>query len=228
MPKERAQKVIAAAGLMSRRHAEEAIRAGRVALNGEVFTDLGRTLDPSCEHLTLDGVPVKRPERKRLFLFHKPRGVVTTKDDPEGRPTVMDFFRDLPGLNPVGRLDFDSEGLLLMTDDGDLLLKMTHPRYGVRKVYEVDVEGKGPRDFKKRLVESVELSDGPGKFDELEEVQSGTRYRVTVSEGRNRFVRRMFGALGLSVVRLIRIRMGEYELGGLKPGERQEVDSPWV
>ena len=225
MAKERAQKIIAAAGLMSRRHAEEAIRAGRVALNGEVFTDLGRVLDLEVDQLTLDGVPVQKPERKRVFLFHKPRGVVTTKDDPEGRPTVMDFFRDLPGLNPVGRLDFDSEGLLLMTDDGDLLLKLTHPRYGVRKVYEVEIEGKVPRDYRQRLLESVELSDGPGKFDELEELQSGRRYLVTVSEGRNRFVRRMFGALGLAVVRLIRVRMGEYELGTLKPGERREVES---
>jgi len=226
MAKERAQKIIAAAGRMSRRHAEEAIRAGRVALNGEVFNDLGRVLDPEVDLLSLDGVPVKKPDRRRLFLFHKPRGVVTTKNDPEGRPTVMDFFRDLPGLNPVGRLDFDSEGLLLMTDDGDLLLKLTHPRYGVRKVYEVDVEGKGPRDFLKCLVESVELSDGPGKFDGIEELLPGTRFRVTVSEGRNRFVRRMFGALGMSVVRLIRVRMGDYELGTLKPGERREVGSP--
>jgi 23S rRNA pseudouridine2605 synthase len=225
MAKERAQKIIAAAGLMSRRHAEEAIRAGRVALNGEVFTDLGRVLDPETDQLTLDGAPVRKPERKRVFLFHKPRGVVTTKDDPEGRPTVMDFFRDLPGLNPVGRLDFDSEGLLLMTDDGDLLLQLTHPRYGVRKVYEVEVQGKVPRDYRKLLLESVELSDGPGKFDDLEELQSGKRYRVTVSEGRNRFVRRMFGALGLAVIRLIRIRMGDYELGSLKPGERREVES---
>ena len=225
MAKERAQKIIAAAGLMSRRHAEEAIRAGRVALNGEVFTDLGRVLDPETDQLTLDGAPVRKPERKRVFLFHKPRGVVTTKDDPEGRPTVMDFFRDLPGLNPVGRLDFDSEGLLLMTDDGDLLLQLTHPRYGVRKVYEVEIQGKVPRDYRKRLLESVELSDGPGKFDELEELQSGKRYRVTVSEGRNRFVRRMFGALGLAVIRLIRVRMGDYELGTLKPGERREVET---
>jgi 23S rRNA pseudouridine2605 synthase len=225
MAKERAQKIIAAAGLMSRRKAEEAIAAGRVALNGEVFTDLGRTLDLERDVLTLDGLPVKKPEVKRTFLFHKPRGVMTTKDDPEGRPTIMDFFRDEPGLNPVGRLDFDSEGLLLLTHDGDLLLKLTHPRYGILKVYEVELEGKGMQGFHSALLSSVELSDGPGKFDQLEELprRNGNRaFRVSVSEGRNRFVRRMFGAVGFSVVRLIRVRMGEFELGTLKPGERRE------
>ncbi len=223
LAKERAQKIIAAAGLMSRRHAEDAIRGGRVALNGEVFTDLGRTLDPDTDLLTLDGNPVRRTGKKLLFLFHKPRGVVTTKDDPEGRPTVMDFFRDHPGLNPVGRLDFDSEGLLLLTNDGDMLLKLTHPRYGVEKVYEVELEGKGQSGFARKLLEGVELSDGSGKFDVLEELRSSKHYRVTVSEGRNRFVRRMFGAVGFQVVRLIRIRMGAYELSGLKAGERREV-----
>jgi 23S rRNA pseudouridine2605 synthase len=224
MPKERAQKIIAAAGLLSRRHAEEAIRSGRVALNGEVFTDLGRTLDPEIEMLTLDGLPVRKPARTRLFLFHKPRGIVTTKQDPEGRPTVMDYFRDLTGLNPVGRLDFDSEGLLLMTDDGDLLLRLTHPRFGVSKVYDVEVQGKGEVGFRQRLLEAIELSDGPGRFDSLEELDTGKSFRVRVSEGRNRFVRRMFAAVGFTVTRLVRIRMGEYSLGDLKPGERREVE----
>ena len=220
MKPERAQKLIAESGLMSRRKAEIAIQEGRVAVNGEVFTDLERDV------LTVDGVAVARPVEKRTFLFHKPRGVVTTKSDPEGRPTVMDYFRDVPGVNPVGRLDFDSEGLLLLSEDGELLLKLTHPRYGVQKVYEVEVEGKGIKGFEKTLCESVELSDGPGRFDLLEVLERGKRFKVTVSEGRNRFVRRMFGAVGFSVVRLIRTRMGEYELGALKPGERFEVKVP--
>ncbi len=208
---------------MSRRKAESAILEGRVSINGEVFTDLGRKVDPANDLLAVDGVPVFRPLIKRTFLFHKPRGIVTTKFDPEGRPTVMDYFKGLPSVNPVGRLDFDSEGLLLMSEDGDLLLKLTHPRYGVQKVYEVEVEGKGINDFESKLCTEVELSDGPGKFDSLERLMGHQRYRVTVSEGRNRFVRRMFGAVGLSVVRLVRVRMGEYELGDLKPGERREV-----
>ncbi len=226
MAKERAQKIIAGAGLMSRRKAEEAISAGRVALNGEVFTDLGRTLDLELDQLTLDGVPVAKPAVKRTFLFHKPRGVMTTKSDPEGRPTIMDYFRDDPGLNPVGRLDFDSEGLLLLTHDGDLILNLTHPRYGVLKVYEVEVEGKGVPGFLEIACDSVELSDGPGRFEKIEELDRKNHFRVTVSEGRNRFVRRMFGALQFSVVRLKRIQMGEFELGDLKPGERREVKLP--
>jgi 23S rRNA pseudouridine2605 synthase len=120
-------------------------------------------------------------------------------------------------------LDFDSEGLLLMTHDGDLLLKLTHPRYGAQKVYEVVVEGRGQPHYLERLLTGVELSDGPGKFDSCEVLRSGREFRVTVSEGRNRFVRRMFGELGLAVIRLKRIRMGEYELLDLKPGERREV-----
>lgn len=226
MKPERAQKLIAESGIMSRRKAEAAIQEGRVAVNGEVFTDLGRKIDLECDVLTVDGVPVAKPAEKRTFLFHKPRGVVTTKSDPEGRPTVMDYFRDVPGVNPVGRLDFDSEGLLLMSEDGELLLKLTHPRYGVQKVYEVEVEGKGAKGFERSLCEGVELSDGPGKFDSLEVLEKGRRFRVVVSEGRNRFVRRMFGAAGFSVVRLIRIRMGEYELGDLRPGERREAGRP--
>ncbi len=199
-----------------------AIREGRVAVNGEVFTDPGRTVSEE-DHLTVDGVPVSLPEKKRTFLFHKPRGVVTTKSDPEGRPTVMDFFRDVPGVNPVGRLDFDSEGLLLLSEDGDLLLRLTHPRYGVQKEYEVEVEGRGVEGYAAKLCASVELSDGPGRFDSLQVIREHQKFLVTVSEGRNRFVRRMFGAVGLAVIRLKRVRIGEYELGDLKPGERREI-----
>ncbi len=148
---------------------------------------------------------------------------MTTKSDPEGRPTVMDFFRDVPGVNPVGRLDFDSEGLLLMTEDGDLLLRLTHPRYGIQKVYEVEVEGRGVDGYAGTLCSSVELSDGPGRFDSLTVIRDHQTFLATVSEGRNRFVRRMFGAVGLAVVRLKRVRIGEYELGDLKPGERREI-----
>ncbi len=191
-------------------------------MNGEVFTDPGRTV-LDMDLLTLDGIPVRTPEKKRTFLFHKPRGVVTTKSDPEGRPTVMDFFRDVPGVNPVGRLDFDSEGLLLMSEDGDLLLRLTHPRYGIQKVYEVEVEGRGADGYVGKLCDSVELSDGPGRFDGLQVLRKDQRFLVTVSEGRNRFVRRMFGAVGFAVIRLKRVRIGEYELGDLKPGERREI-----
>jgi len=223
MKKERVHKWIAASGIMSRRKAEEAIRQGRVSLNGQVFTDLGRTLDPSLDQICLDGRPLELKKSDRTFLFYKPRGVVTTKSDPEGRPTVMDYFKDLPGLNPVGRLDFDSEGLLLMTEDGDLLLRMTHPRFGIEKVYEVEVEGRGEPDFAKHLREGVLLSDGVGAFVSIEAIRPDRVFRIVVNEGRNRFVRRMMAAVGFTVRRLKRVRMGPYELGDLAPGERREA-----
>jgi 23S rRNA pseudouridine2605 synthase len=236
--KERAQKVIAQSGLMSRRKAEEVIAEGRVALNGVVFTQMGQTVDPEVDVLTVDGKKIELKTHKRTFLFYKPRGIVTTKSDEMGRSTVMDFFKDQPSVNPVGRLDADSEGLLLMTEDGDLLLKLTHPRYGVKKVYEVDVTpariGASVGGFvnaptanffagvRAKLLTGIALEDGVGKFDSIVELKPGT-YRVTVSEGRNRFIRRMFQALDLSVSRLKRLSMGEYQLGDLKPGDRKEV-----
>jgi 23S rRNA pseudouridine2605 synthase len=223
LKKERAQKVIAASGRMSRRKAEEAIRDGRVSLNGEVFTEMGTLVDLSSDVLIVDGEQVSALEQKRTFLFYKPRGVVTTKDDPDGKPTIMDFFKDIPSVNPVGRLDLESEGLLLLTQDGDLLLKLTHPRYGVKKIYEVEVEGSGVPSFIQKLLGGVELSDGLGKFDECEELDWKKKFLVTVSEGRNRFVRRMFSAVGFSVIRLKRLRMGEYELSDMNPGDRREV-----
>lgn len=221
--KERAQKVIAASGRMSRRKAEEAIRDGRVSLNGTVFTEMGTLVDLSVDELLLDGEAIVVPEKKRTFLFYKPRGYVTTKDDPDGKPTIMQFFKDLPSLNPVGRLDLESEGLLLLTEDGDLLLKLTHPRYGVQKVYEVEVEGQGVPSYIQHLLNGVELSDGLGKFDSCEQQDWKKQFLVTVSEGRNRFVRRMFAAVGFTVVRLKRVRMGEYELQDLNPGDRKEI-----
>ncbi|MBU6153210.1 MAG: rRNA pseudouridine synthase [Bdellovibrionales bacterium] len=224
MKKERAQKIIAASGIMSRRKAESAIVQGRVSLNGDVFHDLGRLVDPSTDTLTVDGEKVTLPLRKRTFLFYKPRGVVTTKSDPDGKPTVMSYFKDVPGVNPAGRLDEESEGLLVMTEDGDLLLKLTHPRFGKMKVYEVEVQGRGRENFREDLCREVQLSDGPGRFESLLELEKNSLFEVTVGEGRNRFVRRMFAAVGLTVVFLKRTRMGEYSLGSLAPGERLEVD----
>ena len=234
MAKERIQKVIAQAGIMSRRKAEEAIAEGRVMLNGVVVTEMGHTVDLSVDELKVDGalVAAKATNDQRTFLFYKPREVLTTKSDDRGRKTVMDFFPEDQALNPVGRLDYDSEGLLLMTHDGDLLLKLTHPRYEVEKVYEVDVMAGAtppPVDFEKRLLTGVQLEDGNATFDRLEPIPASSKnpyvkgYRVVVSEGRNRFIRRMFSEMGLEVTRLKRVKMGEFEIGDLKPGEKKEV-----
>ncbi len=234
MAKERIQKVIAQSGIMSRRKAEEAIAEGRVMLNGMVVREMGISVDPAVDQLSVDGKPVqtKSQSEKRTFLFYKPREVLTTKSDDRGRKTVMDYFTEDASLNPVGRLDYDSEGLLLMTHDGDLLLKLTHPRYEVEKVYEVEVmatQTQTPEDFEKQLLTGVLLEDGEGKFNSLESIPASSRnpaikgFRVVVSEGRNRFIRRMFLAMGWEVTRLKRVKMGEFELGDLKPGEKREV-----
>ena len=234
MPKERLQKLIAQAGVMSRRKAEEAIAEGRVSVNGVVSTEMGQMADLSEDQVMVDGLPVaaKPKYAQKTYLFYKPRGVVTTKQDQFGRKTVMDYFDDDLSLNPVGRLDYDSEGLLLMTHDGDLLLKLTHPRYEIKKIYEVEVMPNGSLlqpDFQQKLLAGVALEDGTGQFKEIYPMASSSQnpqvqgFRVVVAEGRNRFIRRMFEAVGFEVTRLKRIQMGEYELGDLKPGEKREV-----
>lgn len=234
MAKERLQKLIAQAGIMSRRKAEEAIAEGRVSVNGVVSREMGQMADLVDDKVIVDGLPVAVKPRylQKTFLFYKPREVVSTKHDQFGRKTIMDFFPDDSSLNPVGRLDYDSEGLILLTHDGDLLLKLTHPRYEVEKIYEVDVMpvGLAPSfDFVAKLLAGVQLEDGEGKFKRLEEIPAMSKnpvvrgFRVVVAEGRNRFIRRMFEAVGLEVSRLKRVRMGEYELGDLQPGEKREV-----
>ncbi len=251
---ERIHKIIAQAGVMSRRKAEEAILQGRVTLNGVVVQKLGKSADidpPVSDQIRVDGLLIQRRSIKKTFIFYKPRGVVTTKFDPQGRQTVMDFFKDEPELNPIGRLDFESEGLLLLSHDGDLALTLTHPRYGTKKVYEVEVLGSVPEHFFTTVITEVPLEDGPGHFDRIDLLdpieaidqmnanfekrpffanQPATRrdsqcFKVTVSEGRNRFVRRVFAHFGLQVVRLKRIQMGDYHLDDLKPGERRLVQN---
>lgn len=222
--KERLQKVIASTGLMSRRNAEEAIQAGRVKVNGILTTELGTKADPSLDLITVDDRPIQKKDGHRTFLFYKPRGVMTTKKDPEGRPTIMDYFQDVPAVNPAGRLDYESEGLLILTTDGDLLLKLTHPRYQVKKVYEVTTDRRLTREHIEKLCTEVQLSDGPGKFDSCEKLKERDTYRITISEGRNRFIRRMIAACDDNqVVRLLRTHMGPYELGALGFGERIEI-----
>jgi 23S rRNA pseudouridine2605 synthase len=187
MAKERLQKLIAQAGVMSRRKAEEAIAEGRVTVNGVVSKEMGQTADLTEDQVMVDGLPIATKPKylQKTYLFYKPREVVTTKSDQFGRKTIMDFFPDDTSLNPVGRLDYDSEGLLLLTHDGDLLLKLTHPRYEVEKVYEVDVMPNGvpiPADFAKRLLGQVgggvALEDGRGQFKVLEEIPSTSKNPV--------------------------------------------------
>jgi len=220
---ERLQKIIAAAGITSRRAAEELILAGRVAVNGTIVTELGAKADPATDQITLDGAPVKPAETLYYVLLHKPAGYVTSLKDPQGRQLVTELVKEVDArLYPVGRLDYNSEGLLLLTNDGAWANRLMHPRHQVDKEYHVRVRGKVDQQQIKRLNDGIELEDGPvsgATVRLLKTDQNNDWLSVTIREGRNRQVRRMCAAVGLSVVRLRRIRYGNLTLGGLKPGE---------
>ena len=210
--RERLQKIIAAAGLMARRKAEEAIREGRVTVNG-VPAALGDSADPETDEIRLDGKPLPREEAKRTVLLYKPRGVVTSLRD------------------PVGRLDLDSEGLLLLTNDGELEYLLTHPSHEVEKCYLTWVKGENIETAVKRLGEPMEI-DGyairPAKAELLEKLPGGAKIAVTIHEGRNRQVRKMCEIAGLAVTRLCRIREGFLRLGDLRPGQWRDLTAEEV
>lgn len=220
---ERLQKILAQAGITSRRAAEELITAGRVAVNGQVVAVLGSKADPERDSITLDGKPVRQVTRKVYILLHKPAGYVTTMKDPQGRPVVTDLLKGAKErLFPVGRLDYNTEGLLLLTNDGAWANTLAHPRHEVDKEYHVRVRGEvGPEQIAS-LAAGVLLEDGPTAPAQVREVKASdnnTWLSVVIHEGRFRQVRRMCEAVGLSVVRLKRVRYGMLALGDLKPGE---------
>lgn len=219
---ERLQKALARAGVASRRKAEGLIRAGRVRVNGQVVTELGTRVDPERDVITVNGQPISQPVSHTYILLHKPRGVLSTTSDPHGRPTVLDLVRMEARVYPVGRLDRDSEGLILLTDDGELTHRLTHPRYEHEREYRVLVEGRVSERALQRLQEGVELEDGltwPAQVERLEEEGDGTWLRMVIHEGRKRQVRRMCRAVGHPVRQLIRVRMGPLTLGELRAGE---------
>lgn len=219
----RLQKYLAEAGVASRRQCEDYIRQGRVRVNGET-AEIGRTVDPERDAVRLDGQLLKRAQRRVVLLFYKPRGVVSTSSDPQGRKTVQSYFLDLPErLYNVGRLDINSEGLLVMTNDGDLALAMTHPRYKIPKTYYVVCDGVLSASEAARLMSGVELSDGmtaPARVERVRPTKTGqTSFLITIREGRNRQVRRMLDAVGHKTMLLKRERVGELHIEGLHPGE---------
>ena len=220
---ERLQKVLAQRGYGSRRVCEDLISAGRVTVNGEVAV-LGRRVDPDVDVVEIDGHPVGIKPGLVHYLLNKPAGVVTTAKDTHGRETVVDLVPDEPRVFPVGRLDYDTEGLLLITNDGELAHRLTHPRYGVEKEYMAEVAG-GPvsNGAIRRLREGVELEDGltaPAQVARLEP----NVLRITIHEGRNRQVRRMCEAVGHPVTRLVRSRIGPLVDRLLKPGEWRQLE----
>ena len=227
---ERLQKVLAQAGVASRREIEEWVVAGRISVNG-LPASLGQKIGPG-DRIKVNGklVPLRFTQRSpRVLIYHKPEGEIVSRDDPEGRPTV---FERLPILRKgrwlaVGRLDFNTSGLLLFTNDGDLANKLMHPRYELEREYAVRILGELTEEQVKSLTEGIQLEDGPAKFNLLrDEGGEGANhwYRVTISEGRNREVRRMFEAVGLTVSRLMRVRYGSVELPArLKRGMWMEM-----
>jgi 23S rRNA pseudouridine2605 synthase len=218
---QRLQKVLAAAGFGSRRSAEELIRAGRVTVDGRVAR-LGERVDPRVSRIAVDGVPVPAHPELRYFALNKPRGVTTTLRDPHASRTVAALLPPGPRVFPVGRLDRDSEGLLLLTNDGALAHRLQHPRYGVEKEYLVEVEGDVSRRVLARLLAGVPLEDGVARAlraSVMQRASGRTSLRLVMGEGRKREVRRMLGALGLAVRRLVRVRVGPVRLGRLRPGE---------
>jgi len=207
---------LARAGYGSRRACEELIAEGRVTVDGDV-AELGRRVDTKTQRVEVDGVPVAADPDLVYYLLNKPAGVVTTASDPQGRPTVVELVPDAPRVFSVGRLDAETEGLLLLTNDGDLAHRLTHPSFGIDKEYLVEVEGEPSPAAIRRLRRGVELEDGvtaPAKVSLL-----GTRtLRITIHEGRNRQVRRMCEAVGHPVLRLVRTRVGPLVDRRLKPG----------
>jgi 23S rRNA pseudouridine2605 synthase len=218
---ERLQKVLAQAGLGSRRACEELIAAGRVQVNGSVAV-LGRRADIATDQVTVDGVPVAVRPGLVYYLLNKPTGVVSTAADPQGRPAVTGLVPPEPRVHPVGRLDADSEGLLLLTNDGDLTFRMTHPSFGVEKEYLVVVEGTPKPGALRLLREGVELEDGCTAPARVARVGPNV-LRITMHEGRNRQVRRMCAAVGHPVHRLVRTRIGPLRVANLAPGDWREL-----
>jgi len=221
---ERLQKVLAAAGVASRRKCEEIIAAGRVTVNGKTVTGLGTKVDPAADEIAVDGRKIEL-QQKVYLAFHKPKGVISSVRDPAGRQTVIDYLRGVKErVYPVGRLDYDTEGLLLLTNDGEWANLLMHPRFRIPKTYLVYTKGVPHGDVLDKLRGGVLLDDGPTAPAEVEYADIDPDMReaviqITIHEGRNRQVRRMFDAVGFPVVRLRRIRFGTIHLDGLPRGK---------
>jgi 23S rRNA pseudouridine2605 synthase len=213
----RLQKLLARAGLGSRRTVEDLIAEGRVTING-VVAELGNRADADADRIEVDGALIGLRTDTVWYLLNKPAGVVTTASDPQGRPTVVELVPDEPRVFPVGRLDTDTEGLLLLTNDGDATHRLTHPSFGVEKEYLAHVEGTPSRGALRKLREGVELDDGMTAPAKASAVSPGT-IRLVIHEGRNRQVRRMCDAIGHPVRRLVRVRIGPLRDQHLGPGE---------
>jgi 23S rRNA pseudouridine2605 synthase len=223
----RLQKVLAAAGVGSRRHSEELIAAGRVRVDGAVVREQGRRVDPETAVIEVDGERIVTRAGLVHLALNKPRGVLSAMSDDRGRPTVADLLTEFGGgLFHVGRLDADSEGLLLVTNDGELAHRLTHPSYSVPKTYLVEVSGPLRREVPRALRVGVELDDGPARADSVRVVDNANgrvMLEIVVHEGRKRIVRRMLVSVGYPVHRLVRTRLGAVSLGTLRAGRARHL-----
>jgi 23S rRNA pseudouridine2605 synthase len=225
MPVERLQRILARAGFGSRRACEDLIREHRVSVNGMPAT-LGDRADPAVDRIAVDGSTVNLDPTARYFAFHKPPGVVTTLSDPQGRKDLSGFLPQGSRVFPVGRLDLESEGLILLTNDGELANRLLHPRYGVEKEYLAEVVGVPSERRLSRIRRGVQLEDGPARA-----IRAGSAgaaggrgaVRIVMGEGRKREVRRLLAAVGLPVLRLVRTRIGPVRLGRLRSGDLREL-----
>lgn len=222
----RLQKVLAAAGVASRRAVEEMIVKGRIKVNGKVCKELGTRIDPEVDQVQVDGMPVQLDPDRVYFAFHKPKGVVSTMSDENGRPCLSDYFMGLDRVYNVGRLDAETTGLLLMTNDGELANELAHPSFGVEKLYVAKVRGKITRVEMQRLLDGVKLEDGLQKADKarvIDQNEQSSLVELVLHSGKNRIVRRMMEAVGFPVLELTRKSFGPLRLGNLKPGQFREL-----
>lgn len=230
-PMVRLQKFLAEAGIASRRASEEVIRAGRVAVNGETVTELGAKVDADHDKVTVDGKPV-RPRRKIYIALHKPKGLVCSREDEFDRPTIYDLLpKEWRHLHSVGRLDYNSEGLIFLTNDGEFSLHLTHPRYGVRKTYVATAEGRIEPELLRRFTEGVWYQGEKFKAEKARLVSAGAAQTVVeleLAEGKYREVRRLFESQGRTVKRLQRVQIGKIKLGELRPGKWRTLTEPEI
>jgi 23S rRNA pseudouridine2605 synthase len=227
-PMVRLQKILSLAGVASRRASEQLMLDGRVTVNGETVRELGTRADPAVDDIRVDGRRIKLPERHRYLLLHKPRGYVTTRNDPQRRPTVLDLVDVRDYIYPVGRLDFDSEGLLILTNDGELAARLTHPRYGVERVYEARVLGVPDAHDLRRLSRGIIIEGqrtSPARVELLPGKPQAAQatLRIAIHEGRNRQVRKMCEAIGHPVDHLRRVAIGPIRDNRLKPGQYRDL-----
>ena len=226
----RLNKIIADAGVASRRAADQLITEGRVTVDGDVIKELGKRFDPEISEIKVDGESLKTNKSKTYLAFHKPAGVISTMTDPEGRKNLGDYFKDRKDrLYHVGRLDKDSEGLILLTNDGELAHRATHPSYGLEKRYLVEVEGEFSKQISDQLLAGVRLEDGLARAVKVSHIRAVTRnhhwVEITIHEGRYHIIRRLIETLGLTVIRLIRLDFGPVSLGDMKPGRHRVLNT---